>query len=52
MSRVVWQASTALSDYFDKSLEGLKLLKDAQNVIELGAGTGLLGIFCSLKMAH
>ena len=48
-SRVIWKASLALSTWFNKKAN-VQYLTAANSVLELGTGTGLLGIYCYLKM--
>ena len=49
-SRVVWKAAVGVSRWFNESEMGQKHLMRGKNILELGTGTGLLGIFAHLKM--
>ena len=46
-SRVIWLASVSLSNWFDD--QGHKWLNPGQRVLEIGTGTGLLGIYLACK---
>ena len=50
-SRVIWLASVALASWL--SLEENKFyLRNCKSAIELGTGTGLLGIFSAKESPH
>ena len=50
-SRVIWLASVALASWL--SLEENKFyLRNCESAIELGTGTGLLGIFSAKESPH
>ena len=49
-SQAVWGASIALANWFDKPQNSESYLTaKKRNVLELGTGTGLLGIYLALK---
>ena len=51
-SRVVWYSSLAMSHWFHENKEAQAYLGEgkAQNILEFGTGTGLLGIYLGLKL--
>ncbi|XP_033628705.1 protein N-lysine methyltransferase METTL21A-like isoform X2 [Asterias rubens] len=52
VAAVVWDAAVVLAEYLEQNVDKLQLSLENKSVIELGAGTGLVGIVAALLGGH